>query len=73
MDSEPNKFGSRDIVMFGSDSEGGRYVIAIDSDEICYLPTGAVSKDRNYLGVPELLEGGMKGFVAFLRNKVLIA
>ena len=71
MESEPNTFDGRDIVIFGSDSGGGRFVIAKDSGDIFYLPMAEVSSTREYLGHPVKLEvSGMEGFVLYLGERV---
>lgn len=50
MDSEPIRFDGRDILFFGADGGGGRFVLALDSDEVYYLPVGEVTPDRVYVG-----------------------
>jgi hypothetical protein len=71
MNSEPNRFNNKDIVMFGTDGGGGRFVITKDSNEIYYLPTAEVTASRDYRGHQVKLEvSGMEGFVQYLRDRV---
>lgn len=64
-------FGGKAFVIFGSDSGGGRFVVARDGGEIYYLPMAAVTVERDYLGHPTQLDvSGMAEFVMYLRDKV---
>jgi hypothetical protein len=58
-------------VIFGSDSGGGRFVVARDSGELYFLPMAGVTPEREYLGHPAGMGfSGMEEFVLYLCDRV---
>lgn len=68
---EPNKVNGKPIVVIGTDGGGGRFVCALDSDEVLYLAPGEVSSSREYLGTNvEVISDALGGLIRYLIHEV---
>lgn len=71
MDSEPNHFSDKAIIVFGADGGGGRFALMIDTDQIYYLPPAEVL-NREYRGQnAKLVAPSLDRFISYLNERCI--